>query len=191
MIPLMGFLIAFVVGLTGIGAGAITVPVLILLFGEQPATAVSTTLIFSFIVRGLAIPIYLHRGHVEARALGALCLGGLPGIVGGMLILAVLDVHQHERTILLTIGVTIAGLAWYNMLRLAHAPSEFVGRDLREWLPWVAAVVGAEAGFSAAGTGALGSLILMSCTQLSPAQVVGTDLCFGLAISMFGGGGIT
>ena len=42
-------------------------------------------------------------------------------------------------------------------------------------------------GFSSAGAGALGSLVLMNLTSLTPAQVVGTDLCFGLVVSSIGG----
>jgi uncharacterized membrane protein YfcA len=51
----------------------------------------------------------------------------------------------------------------------------------------VAVPIGAEVGFSSAGAGALGSLVLMNLTSLTPAQVVGTDLCFGLVVSSIGG----
>src|SRR5439155_540876 len=48
--------------------------------------------------------------------------------------------------------------------------------------------IGAEVGFSSAGAGALGALCLMSLTTLIPAAVVGTDLAFGLVLSVIGGG---
>ena len=46
--------------------------------------------------------------------------------------------------------------------------------------------IGAEVGFSSAGAGALGSLLLLSFTRLTAAEVVGTDLCFGLGVSAVG-----
>jgi uncharacterized protein len=46
--------------------------------------------------------------------------------------------------------------------------------------------IGAEVGFSSAGAGALGSLILLGMTRLTAAEVIGTDLCFGLGLSFAG-----
>ena len=60
-------------------------------------------------------------------------------------------------------------------------------RDRSHLLPWLALPIGLEVGFSSAGAGALGSLVLLSCTTLAPSAVVGTDLFFGLVISGAGG----
>jgi len=60
--------------------------------------------------------------------------------------------------------------------------------DRARWLPLIALPIGAEVGFSSAGAGALGSLALLGMTQLTAAQVVGTDLFFGLCVSMVGSG---
>jgi uncharacterized protein len=54
-------------------------------------------------------------------------------------------------------------------------------------LPWFAFPIGAEVGFSSAGAGALGSLLLLALTPLTAAEVIGTDLCFGLGVSIVGG----
>jgi hypothetical protein len=61
-------------------------------------------------------------------------------------------------------------------------------RDRTNWLALVALPIGTEVGFSSAGAGALGALTLLSLTKLSAAAVVGTDLVFGLVISLIGGG---
>jgi uncharacterized membrane protein YfcA len=55
-------------------------------------------------------------------------------------------------------------------------------------LPWIVAPIGFEVGFSSAGAGALGTLVLMRYTSLLPVEVVGTDLAFGLLLSIFAGG---
>ena len=188
MISILGFLIAAAVGLTGVGAGSVTAPVLILFFKQGPAAAVGTALVFSFAIKALVAPIYLRRRQVDLPALGALCLGGIPGVVTGALALALLQLYRYQRPILLLVGIMVAGMALYNLQRMVRNPRETSGKDRSALLPWVAALIGAEAGFSSAGTGALGTLLLMRCTRLLPAQVVGTDLCFGLAVSIVGGG---
>jgi hypothetical protein len=61
-------------------------------------------------------------------------------------------------------------------------------QDRSGWLPLIALGIGSEVGFSSAGAGALGSVALLNLTPLAPAQVVGTDVMFGLALSLIGGG---
>jgi uncharacterized membrane protein YfcA len=56
------------------------------------------------------------------------------------------------------------------------------------WLPPLAALIGGEVGFSSAGAGAMGAVALLNLTRLTPPQVVGTDMVFGLVLSVFGGG---
>jgi uncharacterized membrane protein YfcA len=57
-----------------------------------------------------------------------------------------------------------------------------------KWLPWIVPPIGFAVGFSSAGAGALGTVALMRFTRLMPAEVVGTDLAFGLLLSIFAGG---
>jgi uncharacterized protein len=82
------------------------------------------------------------------------------------------------------IGFTIMSIALLNLFRFSSAPRP----DRSKWLALVGLPIGAEVGFSSAGSGALGALALLSLTPLSSAEVVGTDLCFGLALSLVGGG---
>jgi uncharacterized protein len=54
------------------------------------------------------------------------------------------------------------------------------------WLPWLALPIGVESGFSSAGAGALGTVLLLNYSEMTPAQVVGTDLLFGLVLAVIG-----
>jgi hypothetical protein len=116
-----------------------------------------------------------------------MCGGGVPGVLAGTLLLSYLDVHRYERAVLLLVGVMVAAMALYNLYRLARPSGAAAGRDRLAWVAAVAVPIGAEVGFSSAGAGALGSLVLLNLTNLTPAQVVGTDLCFGLVVSSIGG----
>jgi hypothetical protein len=184
---LLGFLIAAAVGLTGVGAGSLTAPLLILVFHPPPAAAVGTALVFTMVIKVAVAPVYMKRRQVNARALGAMCGGGVPGVLAGTLLLSYLDVHRYERAVLLLVGTMVAGMALYNLYRLARRSGAVPGTDRLGWVAAVAVPIGAEVGFSSAGAGALGSLVLLNLTSLTPAQVVGTDLCFGLVVSSIGG----
>ena len=72
---LLGFLIAFAIGVTGVGAGTVTAPLLILALGLPPEVAVGTALLFGFLVKVPAGAVYLLRRQVDARALLRLLLG--------------------------------------------------------------------------------------------------------------------
>ena len=73
---LAGFLIALAIGVTGVGAGSITAPILILFFHQSASDAVTTALVFGTVVKLIATPIYLARGHVNFRILKFMALGG-------------------------------------------------------------------------------------------------------------------
>jgi len=105
---------------------------------------------------------------------------GLPGVLIGTLLL------QGFKSDLLTafVGFTIVSIAVINLLRFSNVTRH----DRTPWLAAVGLPIGIEVGFSSAGAGALGALCLMNMTLLSPAAVVGTDLSFGLILSLVGGG---
>jgi len=110
---LLGFLIAAAVGLTGVGAGSLTAPLLILLFHQPPAAAVGTALVFTMAIKVAVTPVYMKRRQVNLRTLGAMCGGGVPGVLAGTLLLSYLDVHRYQRAVLLLV-IAIAAWAVYT-----------------------------------------------------------------------------
>src|SRR5579862_3286623 len=185
---ILGLLIACAVGLTGVGAGSITAPVLILIFHLKPALAVGTALTFSAVIKFAVLPVYLRNRQVDFRILGLLCLGGIPGALIGTLLLKKLSMAEHERQIFLVLGLTIVTLSLANLYRSLRYRHTVALKDRAGWLPPVAAVIGAEVGFSSAGAGALSAVALLSLTKLAPSLVVGTDMVFGLTVSAISGG---
>ncbi len=176
----LGFVVAVAIGLTGVGAGSLTTPLLILLLGVPAQGAVGTALIFGAVVKLLTAPVYLARKQVSGSALAFLLAGGLPGVLAGALLM-----HNIRTSLVMPlIGFTIMTLAVFSMFR----PTPPQRSDRKKWLALVAFPIGAETGFSSAGAGALGALALLSLAPLTAAEVVGTDLCFGLALSTVAGG---
>jgi uncharacterized membrane protein YfcA len=177
----LGFIIAVAIALTGVGAGSLTTPLLILLLGIPAKESVGTALIFGAVVKMITAPVYMFRKQVSGRALAYLLAGGLPGVLAGSLLL-----HGIRASVMMAVlGFTIMSVA---LLNLFHFSRKGPRKDRTKWLGAVGLPIGAEVGFSSAGSGALGALALLSLTPLEPAAVVGTDLCFGLALSIVGGG---
>ena len=185
---LVGFLIALAVGLTGVGAGSVTAPVLILFFHLAPADAVGTALAFAATIKLAVAPMYFLRRQVHGRTLMLLCAGGLPGVLAGVFLVTALNAKRYEKTLMLLVGATVALMSLFTLYRSFGQNGKARHRDRSHLLPWIATAIGAEVGFSSAGAGALGSLALLNLTLLTPAQVVGTDMLFGLVVSTVGGG---
>jgi uncharacterized protein len=186
---LAGFLIAMVIALTGVGAGTITAPVLILFLGVPASAAVGTALAYSATVKLIVAAAQILRRNVNYKLLGYMLAGGIPGVVTGALLFR-RAAKQGDWAILYWVlgGIIVSSSLWHLYRHFWPAPT---GRSLKQRPRWIAALmlpIGAEVGFSSSGAGALGTLVLLSLTSLPAAQVVGTDVVFGLVIAMIGGG---
>lgn len=181
---LIGFLIAVVVGLTGMGGGSFTTPALVLIAGLPGAEAVGTALVFSTVVRLAAAPFYIAGKHVHRRYLGLMLLGALPGLFGGTWLLASFHSSQWNPVVLIVIGAILIVSSLFTFLFRNPQPS--TRQDGLTWLPWVTLPIGIETGFSSAGAGALGTLLLFNCPGMTAAKVVGTDLVFGIVLAATG-----
>ena len=183
---LLGFVIALAISLTGVGAGSMTTPLLILLLRVPPATAVGTALMFGAIVKIASVPVYALRRQVNFRVLRLLLAGGIPGVLLGALLLDWLKRASYSGILYGALGSLIVATALFRLYRVFRPESAISHRERPRLLWTLALPIGAEVGFSSAGAGALGSLVLLSFTQLTAAEIVGTDLCFGLGLSLVG-----
>ena len=113
-----GFMIVAAIGLTGVGAGVITTPVLILFFHLPPAQAVGTALIFATVVKLAGAPVYLLRQQVHWRTLLLLVVGGLPGVLGGSLLLNRIRSEHSNSVLYAVLGFTIITVASLNLFRM-------------------------------------------------------------------------
>src|ERR1700704_5250757 len=77
-------IVGFLVGMTGAGGGALMTPMLILLFGVQPSTAISSDLVAAVMMRPLGAAVHLRQKTVNLRLVGWMVLGSVPmGLAGG------------------------------------------------------------------------------------------------------------
>jgi len=181
---LLGFVIALVVGLTGIGGGSFTVPALLLLVGLPAADAVGTAFVFAGVLRLVAAPFYLLERQVHARYFRLLIIGAVPGLVLGIIALRLLAKEGNGSVVVIILGALLAATAGVTFLPRIHNPR--FARNNSRWLPWLAFPIGVESGFSSAGAGALGTVLLLNYSEMTPTEVVGTDILFGLVLAIIG-----
>jgi uncharacterized protein len=175
----LGFVISIFIALTGVGAGSLTTPLLFLLLGLPAKECVGTALIFATVVKVVTVPSYIARQQVNWRVFTYLTAAGLPGVVAG----AFLMKRLPTDIVMGCVGLTIVSITLVNLFRFAHV----VQHDRTHWLAPLGLLIGLEMGFSSAGAGAIGALGMMSLSKLTTAEIVGTNLGFGLALSAVGG----
>src|SRR5277367_1079377 len=181
---LIGFLIAAAVGLTGIGGGSFTVPALVLLVGLPANAAVGTAFVFAGILRLIAAPFYLFGKQIHFRYFWLLVQGAVPGLLLGTYVLHLLSHDSGSPIVVILLGLILAASSSITFAPRVQNP-EFARKNSR-WLPWLALPIGVEAGFSSAGAGALGTVLLLNYSELTPPEVVGTDILFGLVLAVLG-----
>ena len=181
----LGFAIALAIGLTGIGGGSFTVPALLLFAGLSAGEAVGTAFLFAGVVRLVAAPFYLFSRQIHSRYFWLLLRGAIPGLLAGTLALRYITAGGQNSTVVIMLGALLAFSSAVSFVPSVRKP-EFIRRN-SQWLPWLAFPIGVESGFSSAGAGALGTVLLLNYSEMTPAQVVGTDLLFGLVLAVIGG----
>ena len=184
------FLVAIIVGLTGMGGGALMTPMLVTFFGVSPLAAVSSDLVAAAVMKPVGSAVHYRQGTINMRLVGWLCAGSVPAAFSGVLLARALG-HGHsvENVIGKAMGVALMIAAAGLVLRgyLAHrgrsGPAEGDGGRTPEIavrpVPTVliGAVGGLVVGVTSVGSG---SLIIVALLALYPTlkanQLVGTDL---------------
>ena len=113
-IALAGAVVGVVVGLTGMGGGALMTPVLVFIFGVQPLAAVPSDIVASLFMRPVGGLVHLRSGTVHLGLVRWLCLGSVPGALGGVLLVRLIGQGTRiQQVLLLLLGgvLVLASLA--------------------------------------------------------------------------------
>ncbi|MER7546661.1 sulfite exporter TauE/SafE family protein [Actinomadura sp.] len=182
------FLVAVIVGLTGMGGGALMTPMLVTFFGVSPLAAVSSDLVAAAVMKPVGSAVHYRQGTINTRLVGWLCAGSVPAAFSGVLLAKALGHGDSvEDLISKAMGVALMIAAGGLVLRAylgrrgragsagdGEAP-EVAVRPVPTVL--VGAVGGLVVGITSVGSG---SLIIVALLALYPTlkanQLVGTDL---------------
>jgi uncharacterized membrane protein YfcA len=183
-LALAGAGVGFIVGLTGMGGGALMTPILVLVFGIQPLAAVSSDLVASMIMKPIGGGVHLRRGTVNLHLVKWLVLGSVPSAFASVWVLEHLGDPARVNTIVqYSIGVAlllasvalVAKGAFSGRRRVVGSAHEIQIRPLRTVL--IGVFGGVVVGLTSVGSGSLMMILLMLLyPTLAASELVGTDL---------------
>jgi uncharacterized membrane protein YfcA len=181
-----GLGVGITVGMTGMGGGALMTPLLVLVFGVSPMTAVSSDLMASLAMKPLGALVHARRGTLHRGLIGWLCLGSVPAAFCGVLLLHALGAAgalQHRLGIAIGVALLVAVVSLSAKALLSHrrprATEAVAGAVRIRALPTLAigAFGGLLVGMTSVGSGSLMLVLLVLLyPALSAGQLVGTDL---------------
>ncbi|ADT85039.1 sulfite exporter TauE/SafE family protein [Thermococcus barophilus] len=175
----LGFLVGFLVGLTGIGGGALMTPSLIFL-GIEPLMAVGTDLLYATVTRIFGVFFHHRKGSIRFDLALRLFAGSLPAILLGSVLLRVIDKSTLNNYLTLLLGVILVVSSFFSLVKGEfHVPI----RPRREYLYLLGFIVGLTVQFTSVGAGVIVSFALMNLAKLSPREVVGVTIFYGLPLS--------
>lgn len=186
---LVGFIVGACTAYSGVGAGAITTPLLIFL-GVNTDKAIGSDLLFALVTRVLAMGTHIQKGTVQVSVLWRLSLGGLPGAIIGVVASAylhrALNVHQLEHVLRIAVATALLVSAFgiiFNR-KLAGDASNASGQQLPTVrLALIGFFVGVTVSITSIGAGSLTlPLLLLVAPVVALRRLVGTDLAFAVVV---------
>jgi uncharacterized membrane protein YfcA len=187
VIVIFGFGIGLLIGMTGMGGGSLMTPLLILLFGIQPVTAVGTDIFYGAITKTAGAWRHLKHHTVHRAIVFWLAVGSVPMAIAGVWLIEILQNKYGEDTVnQVVLGAVGAALLVVGIATLIRAlflrdviPERYALHLYRRHI--IAAVItGATTGFviglTSAGSGTLIAIVLIAVFRLTPQRVVGTDV---------------
>ncbi|WP_420382271.1 sulfite exporter TauE/SafE family protein [Novosphingobium sp.] len=197
-----GLLVGFLVGLTGVGGGSLMTPVLVLLFGVSPTTAVGTDLLFASTTKIVGSAIHGTRHSVDWSIVRRMAMGSVPAAIVTLVLMSQFGhpprAANHTLMVVLGAMLVLTAIATLFQKRLAAfaragvpepvegepAPSA-PGRTIL-----LGAVLGVAVTMSSVGAGAIGvTALLMLYPALRVARIVGSDIAHAVPLTMIAGFG--
>jgi uncharacterized membrane protein YfcA len=193
---LSGFCVGLLVGMTGVGGGSLMTPLLILLFGVHPSTAVGTDLLFAASTKAVGTLVHAAERTVDWRLVGLLATGSVPATIVTLIVLSQVDLGgaSAQHAVTLTLGcvllVTAVVLLGGRRIRERYA-DRLNGLDRRTTnlltilLGLIMAVLVTT---TSVGAGAIGvTVLLILHPEIPPGRLVGSDIAHAVPLTLLAG----
>ncbi|HKD48852.1 MAG TPA: sulfite exporter TauE/SafE family protein [Rhizomicrobium sp.] len=193
---LSGFAVGFLVGMTGVGGGALMTPLLILLFHVHPTTAVGTDLLYASITKSCGTVVHGFARNIDWRIVGRLALGSIPASLLTLAAFYLFKVDQETLNALITrvLGFALLATALALVFRkyLLDSYSRRVGalEDKKTFRFTVAtgAVLGVLVSVSSVGAGALGvTALIVLYPKLPVVKIAASDIAHAVPLTLVAG----
>lgn len=192
---LSGFVIGAIVGLTGVGGGSLMTPLLVLVFGVPPVTAVGTDLLFAAFTKTGGAWAHARRQNVDWSIVGRLAAGSVPASVVTLLLLHAFVPDQGKLSTIVSVALGVAliltagALLFRDTLRawsVRHGAPREISSPQRTII--VGAILGVLVTVSSVGAGALGvTALFFLYPGLAAARIVGTDIAHAVPLTLVAG----
>lgn len=194
-----GLLVGAIVGVTGVGGGALMTPILVMMFGVAPTTAVGTDLLYASITKMFGTAVHHQAGTVDWQVVRRLALGSLPAAALTLAWMHFQHVGQvRGGLITFTLGIALVVTALGILFK---EPIHALGTRLRladsarfkalqpSMTVLCGVMLGAMVTLTSVGAGALGTamLVYLYPLRLSAGKLVGTDLAHAIPLTMIAG----
>lgn len=197
-IIIFGLGIGILVGLTGMGGGALMTPLLILFFGVSPTTAIGTDILYAAVTKTVGGWRHYRMKTVNMNMVKWLSIGSVPAAILGVQLVSILQHHLGEdkldSLVYAVLGGTLLMVGLITLLRaviLSKTISERDDFEMKLRHKVAAVTIGATCGFvigvTSAGSGTVIAVLLIAVFRLTPKRVVGTDV-FHAAIVLWAAG---
>jgi uncharacterized membrane protein YfcA len=192
-----GLGVGILVGMTGIGGGSLMTPMLILVFGVTPVTAIGTDLAYAAVTKTVGGYKHLRQKTVDITLSSWMALGSVPAAIGGVYVLTLLEDwlgRDFEDAVIAILAAALlltgaATLVRAFLKRMHERERDTIAMERRHKVAAVllGVTVGFVLGVTSAGSGALIAVGLILLFRLAPQRVVGTDV-FHAAILLWAAG---
>lgn len=194
---LSGFAVGAIVGLTGVGGGSLMTPLLVLLFGVHPATAVGTDLLYAAVTKAGGTVAHGRKGHIDWHITLRLAAGSLPAAAVTIFVLSQLPPGSNTIGAVISHGLgfalflTAIAILFGRKLRdyaSQHEDSPLRQRYLGHITIGVGVLLGVLVTLSSVGAGALGvAALYFLYPKLSPVKIVGSDVAHAVPLTLIAG----
>jgi uncharacterized protein len=193
---IVGFLVGALVGVTGVGGGSLMTPILIVLFGVSPATAVGTDLLFAAATKTVGSLVHGFNRTIDWRVVRRLATGSIPATALALMVLSWLNMRTDSAhniitavlsiALLLTAGALIARNKIFSIY--AQRIADLNDRSIAYVTIAMGAMLGILVTFSSVGAGAIGATALVLLyPRLSVARIVGSDIAHAVPLTLVAG----
>jgi uncharacterized protein len=198
MFAVSGLLVGVLVGLTGVGGGSLMTPLLVLLFGFHPATAVGTDLLYASATKSVGTAVHGANRTVDWGITGRMALGSIPATLATVVLLYGLHLHGDAASKLISTVLGFALLLTAATLLFRKQIFEFAASRAvtpgprATFILTVAlgAALGALITLSSVGAGAIGVTVLIFLYPKMPvARIVGSDIAHAVPLTLIAGAG--
>jgi uncharacterized membrane protein YfcA len=191
-----GLLVGLLVGLTGVGGGSLMTPLLVLMFGFHPSTAVGTDLLFAAATKTVGTTIHSAGKTIDWRIVGRLATGSVPATILCLLALVHFGINSKFVTnaISLTLGVALllsAATLLFKDRIIALASKKYPDLSLQASVRMtilVGFILGILVSLSSVGAGALGTIaLILLYPRLPLVRIVGSDIAHAVPLTLLAG----